>query len=173
MKKLFISIAVLGFSITATKAIAGVKGDKAKKSVVDTFKSSTDSIKNTCGKTFTVTYDWKAYEAINWKKRAAYQLSKKEAELTAKEIETIKEDTLSSEVNNITHFGAGISKACEDADYKTALQKASAITYKPSANDAITVEAKMAGSTLTVENYVFGSTRGADDYSGAIKKSLD
>ena len=108
-----------------------------------------------CGKKFKVTFDWKAFDGIDWKK-----------------IGREKNDFYDSESNNLAHLGEGLNRLCADKDYKAALAKISTIVYRSTNDESIRVKAVIAGATLTLDNYSFGSTRDARDYEGAAKAAL-
>jgi hypothetical protein len=158
-------------SLTAT-AVAGPTADKKLHEQIDTAIAQTTANVKDCGKHFTITFDWTAYDAIDWKKA-----------------DTRREDHIGNELTNIRGdgnskgegetglwgkggIGGGINKLCADKDYKAALSKIDAIVYKPTDNDNLTVKATIAGKTLTLENYTLGSTRWADDYMNAAKAAL-
>ena len=50
--------------------------------------------------------------------------------------------------------------------------KVNTIVYKPTNDESIRVKAVIAGGTMTLANYSFGSTRHADDYEAAAKAAL-
>ena len=52
------------------------------------------------------------------------------------------------------------------------MAKIDTIIYKPVADDKIKVKATVTGTTLTFENYTFGSTRDPDEYMKAAKATL-
>lgn len=108
-----------------------------------------------CGKKFKVAFDWKAFDGIDWKK-----------------IGREKNDYYDSERNNLAHLGEGLNRLCADKDYKAALAKISTIVYRTTNDESIRVKAVIAGTTLTLDNYSFGSTRDARDYEGAAKAAL-
>jgi hypothetical protein len=108
-----------------------------------------------CGKKFKVSFDWKAFDSIDWKK-----------------IGREKNDFYDSERNNLAHLGEGLNQLCADKDYKAALAKISTIVYRSTNDESIRVKAVIAGATLTLDNYSFGSTRDARDYEAAAKAAL-
>ena len=127
---------------------------KLRASVDDTAAKAADDIKD-CGKKFKVSFDWKAFDAIDWKK-----------------IGRDKNEYYSSERNNLNGLGDGVNRLCGDKDYKAALGKISTIVYRSTNDDSIRVKAEISGSTLTFSNYSFGSTRDAGDYDAAAKAAL-
>jgi hypothetical protein len=152
MKKLFVFAAASLFALTANAQ--SVKEKKARAAVDDAFAESTKKV-TACGKTFKFVYDWKSFDAIDWVK-----------------VGREKMDQYGSEVNNIAGFGEAINSLCADKDYKEALGKISTIVYKPTNNTDITVKGAVAGGTLTLENYCFGSTRVASDFKTAAENAL-
>ena len=127
---------------------------KLRASVDDTAAKAADDIKD-CGKKFKVSFDWKAFDSIDWKK-----------------IGRQKNDYYDSEANNVSHLGEGLNKLCGDKDYKAALNKISTIVYRSTNDESIRVKATISGGTLTLDNYSFGSTRAAYDYETAVKGAL-
>jgi hypothetical protein len=151
MKNLLLLVIVLaGVSAQAQS----VKEKKARQAVDDAFAASVAKVTD-CGKKFKFVYDWKSFDAIDFKKAGRE-----------------KQDQLGSEENNVGGFGEGINKLCADKDYKEALGKVTTIVYKPTNNTDITVKGSVAGGSLTLENYAFGSTRDASDFETAAKDAL-
>lgn len=136
-------------------AHAETVAEKKERATVDeaTAKAAGD-IKD-CGKKFKVSFDWKAFDAIDWKK-----------------IGRDKNEYYSSERNNLNGLGDGVNRLCGDKDYKAALGKISTIVYRSTNDDSIRVKAEISGATLTFHNYSFGSTRDAGDYVAAAKAAL-
>ena len=152
MKNLFVVGAVVFFSFGAQAQ--SVKEKKVRASVEAAFTESTAKVTD-CGKKFKFVYDFKSFDSIDFKKLGREKV-----------------DQLGSEVPNLAEFGEGVNALCADKDYKDALQKVTTIVYKPTNNDQIAVKASLAGGTLTIENYVMGSTRGKSDYESAVKEAL-
>ena len=151
MKQATLVIAML---VSVTASATPVAEQKKRTAVDDTLAKSAEDIKD-CGKKFTVAFDWKAYDALDWKA-----------------IGREKADTYSTEESNLRHVGEGVNKVCADKDYKVALGKISTIVYRSTNDTTIRVKAVVSGSTLVLENYTFGSTRGASDYETAIKAGM-
>ena len=145
---------VLVFLGTALVARAGVEEKKQRDAVDEAARKAASDIKD-CGKPFKVTFDWKSYDTIDW---VGIQREKKEY--------------YASEKNNLTELGNGLNRLCADKDYKAALVKINTIVYRSTNNDKIRVKATVAGGTLMIDNYSFGSTRGAADYEEAAKAAL-
>jgi hypothetical protein len=148
-----------GLAITLVAAMSSahaqtVAEKKQRAAVDETAAKAADDIKD-CGKKFKVTFDWKAFDGLDWKK-----------------IGREKNDHYDSERNNISHLGEGLNRLCADKDYKAALAKISTIVYRSTNDDSIRVKAVISGATLTLDNYSFGSTRDAGDYAGAAKAAL-
>jgi hypothetical protein len=141
--------------LASTSAHAGGVADAKKRAVIDkaAVKAAAD-IKD-CGVKFTVQFDWKAYDAINWKA-----------------VNRDKYEFLPSEGANLEELGIGVNKLCADPEYKAELAKTRTIIYKPTNDDTITLKASVAGGKLILSNYSFGSTRRQDDYETAVKAAL-
>lgn len=152
MKQLCFALALLGFT---SGAHAQSVAEKKERASVDAAADTTAADIKDCGKKFKVVFDWKAYDAIDWKK-----------------IERNKQEYYSSERNNLVHLGEGLNRLCADKDYKAALTKISTIVYKSTNDESIRVKAVVSGSTMTLSNYSFGSTRAAGDYETAAKAGL-
>jgi hypothetical protein len=152
VKNVLVLAAVSLFALTANAQ--SVKEKKARAAVDDAFAESTKKV-NACGKTFKFVYDWKTFDAIDFVKAGREKM-----------------DQYGSETNNVAGIGEAINKLCADKDYKEALGKISTIVYKPTNNTDITVKGSVAGATLTLENYCFGSTRDASDFQKAAEGAL-
>jgi hypothetical protein len=146
---------VLAMLVGSTVAVAGGVQEKKARDAVDAAAAKAASDIKSCGKKFTVTFDWKAYDAIDWKGIGRDKL-----------------EYMENERMSLADLGLGLDKLCADKDYKAAFVKVSTIVYKSTNDDKITVKATIAGSTLTISNYSFGSTRHADDYETAAKAAL-
>src|SRR5262245_55420718 len=142
------------FASTLVAHAETVAEKKERAAVDETAAKAATDIKD-CGKKFKVTFDWKAYDSLDWKK-----------------IGREKMDHYGSERNSLSHLGEGVNKLCADKDYKAALGKISTIVFRSTNDDSIRVKAVISGSTLTFENYSFGSTRDPGDYESAAKASL-
>lgn len=153
MKKLVLVTVLTAF---AGSALAGGVAEKKKHDAVEASLAKSATQVKDCGKSFKFVYDWKAFDALPFKEP-------KEKE---------RDNKFGGEISNVEHVGDGVNKLCADADYKKALSKIETIVYKPVGDDKIRVKATISGSTLTFENYAFGSTRGRDDYEKAAKASL-
>ena len=127
---------------------------KERTSVDETAAKQAEEIKD-CGKKFKVSFDWKAFDSLDWKK-----------------IGREKNDYYSSERNSLSRLGAGVNKLCADKDYKAALSKISTIVFRSTNDESIRVKATVSGATLTFDNYSFGSTRDPGDYESAAKAAL-
>jgi hypothetical protein len=151
MRTATLLIVILGSTLVAE---AGVEEKKQRDAVDEAATKAADDIKD-CGKKFKIAFDWKAYDALDW------AAMKRE-----------KHQYYSSEVNNVKHIGEGLNKLCADKDYKAALVKINTIVYRSTNNDQIRVKAAISGSTMTLDNYSFGSTRDGRDYESAAKAAL-
>ena len=151
MRTATIMLVLLGSALAAE---AGVAEKKERDAVDEKAQKASDDIKD-CGKKLKVTFDWKAFDGLDWKG-----------------IKREKQEYYGTERSNLEHLGEGINKLCGDKDYKAALGKISTIVYHSTNNEKIRVKATVSGSTLSFDNYSFGSTRGADDYQEAAKAAL-
>lgn len=144
-------------AVLASTMVAGAQtvAEKKERAAVDEAVAKAAADIKDCGKKFKLTFDWKAYDAIDWKK-----------------IGREKKDHYGSERSSLAGLGEGVNKLCADKDYKEALGKISNIVYRSTNDDSITMKAVVSGATLTFENYSFGSTRGASDYETAAKAVL-
>jgi hypothetical protein len=136
-------------------ARAETVAQRKQRAAIDAAAAKAGSDIKACNKKFAVTFDWKAYDALDWQK-----LGKD------------KYDFLQMEHSNLAELGVGFDKLCGDADYRAALAKIDSIVYVPTNNDKIRLKATVKGTSLLLENYSFGSTRRASDYEGAVKASL-
>jgi hypothetical protein len=152
MTKAVVIATILASALVAHAETVAEK--KARAEIDDAMTQDAADITD-CSKKITVKFDWKAYDAIDWKK-----------------VGKDKVDFLGFELNSVKHIGAGINKLCADKDYKEALAKISTIIYRSTNDDKIRVKATVSGGTMTLENYSFGSTRDASDYVSAGKAAL-
>ncbi len=104
-----------------------------------------------CGKQFAASYDWPAFDAID------YAAAGKD-----------KVEGYDYEASNMEYLGIGINNKCKDPDYKDMFAKIDQIIYRPTGDKAIGLEARLDGATLIFINNVFGSTRDYNDYENAI-----
>ena len=152
MKYIAMYLATLMFAFGAQAQ--SVKNQKARADVDTAATQAADEIKD-CGKKIAVTFDWSAYDSLDWAK-----LNKK------------KEEHYGAERSNLAALGKSVNAVCADKMYKTAFGKISAITYRATNNDKTHVVAKIDGGNLILENYTFGSTRRMADYKKAIESAL-
>jgi hypothetical protein len=157
MTKAALTMAGLGMAILASTMVARAEtvAEKKQRAAVDEAAEKAASDIKDCGKTFKVVFDWKAFDGLDWKKMGRE-----------------KHDFYDSEANNLAHLGQGLNQLCGDKDYKAALAKISTIVYRSTNNDKIWVKAAVSGSTMTLDNFSFGSTRDARDYVSAAKAAL-
>jgi len=157
MTKAALTMAGLAMAILASTMVARAEtvAEKKQRAAIDEAAAKAAGDIKDCGKTFKVTFDWKAFDGLDWKKLGHE-----------------KTDYYDSERNNLVHLGEGLNTLCGDKDYKAALAKISTIVYRSTNNDQIWVKAAISGATMTLDNYSFGSTRGASDYSSAAKAAL-
>jgi hypothetical protein len=151
MKIATMMFVLLGSTLVAH---AGVEEKKQRDAVDEAATKTAADIKD-CGKAFKVTFDWKAFDGLDW---AALKREKNQY--------------YGLERSNLAHLGEGLNKLCADKDYKAALVKIDTIIYRSTNDDKIRVKAVINGSTMILDNYSFGSTRDASDYQAAAKATL-
>lgn len=155
MTKAALTAALMTFLAPMVAVRAETVAEKKLRASVDEVAEKQAEEITDCGKKFKVSFDWKAFDSLDWKK-----------------IGREKNDYYDSERNSLSRLGAGVNKLCGDKDYKAALSKISTIVFRSTNNDQIRVKAVVAGSTLTFDNYSFGSTRDPGDYVTAAKAAL-
>ena len=155
MTKAALTMAALTILASTMVAHGETVAEKKQRAAVEEAVAKQAADIKDCGKKFKVTFDWKAFDSIDWKK-----------------IGREKNDYYDSERNNLSRLGEGVNKLCADKDYKAALQKISNIIYRTTNDESIRVKATVSGATLTFDNYSFGSTRDARDYEDAAKAAL-
>jgi len=107
-----------------------------------------------CGGRYRAVYDWKSYDALAWAQH-----------------DKTKEEQLGYELSNVEIIGAGLDDACDDRDCKAVLANVDTIVYRPAGRETEHgLEAQFSGHTVTLVNYVFGSTRDGTDYYHALKR---
>jgi hypothetical protein len=151
MRTTTLMLVLLGTTLVAE---AGVEEKKQRDAIDAAAAKAAADIKD-CGKSFKVVFDWKAFDGLDWKG-----------------IKREKREYYGLEHSNLADLGNGLNKLCADKDYKAALVKIDTIVYRSTNNESIRVKAAISGSTMTLDNYSFGSTRSADDYEGAAKAAL-
>jgi len=151
VKQATLMIAML-VSITAN---ATPVAEMKKRTAIDEAVAKAAENTKDCGKKFTIAFDWKAFDSIDWDG-----------------IKRKKDDYYGTEHSNVVDIGAGLNQVCADKDYKAALAKINKVTYRTTNDDKIRVKAVINGDTMILDNYSFGSTRGADDYATAVKAAL-
>lgn len=104
-----------------------------------------------CGGHYHTVYDWKAFDALDWKHH-----------------DKSKEDQLGYELSNVEIIGSGLDDACDDRDCKAVLAKVDTIIYRAAPEHSL--EAQISGHTLTFVNNVFGSSHDGTDYYQALKR---
>jgi hypothetical protein len=145
---------IIAMLVSVTAGATPVAEQKKRNAIDDATAKAASDIKD-CGKKFSVVYDWAAYDAIDWAG-----------------IKQDKQEHYGLELSNLSALGEGLNKLCADKDYKAALVKITTITYRPTNNSKFRVKATVTGSSMLIENYSFGSTRGRDDYESAAKAAL-
>ena len=93
MRTATIMLVLLGSALAAE---AGVAEKKERDAVDEKAAKAAGDIKD-CGKKFKVTFDWKAFDGIDWKG-----------------IQRDKQEYYGTERSNLEHLGEGINKLCAD-----------------------------------------------------------
>jgi hypothetical protein len=141
--------------VGSTYAFAGGVADKKERDAIDAQAAKAAADIKDCGTKFTVTFDWKAFDGLEWDK-----------------MHRKRKDYIGTEKSNLVELGHGLNRLCADNDYKAALVKVTNIVYRSTNDDKIKLKATVSGGTLTISNYSFGSTRSANDYETAVKATL-
>ena len=153
------ALVLMVLSAFASAASAGPTADRKKREAVDKSLAQGASEVKDCGKTYKISFDWEAFDKIDWSKA-----------------ENTKEHQIGSETTNVRWVGHDINKLCLDKDYKGPLQKIDNVIYRTTIEMGEKGEgrlrAKVEGKTLTFENRVGGSTRDGGDFATAAKKVL-
>jgi hypothetical protein len=153
------ALVLIVLSAFVTAASAGPTADKKKREAVEKSLAEGASEVKDCGKTYKISFDWAAFDKIDWSKA-----------------ERLKDDQLGSEITNVRWVGHDINKLCKDKDYKEPLQKIDNVVYRTTVDKGEKGEsrlrAKIEGKTLTFENRMGGSTRDGGDFASAAKKVL-
>jgi hypothetical protein len=152
-------LVLMVLSAYVTAASAGPTADKKKREAVDISLAKGASEIKDCGKTFKLSFDWAAFDKIDWSKA-----------------ENPKDHQIGSEITNVRYVGSDINKLCQDKDYKEPVLKFDNIVYrstieKDDKNDG-RLRVKIEGKTLVFENRIGGSTRSGGDFASAAKKVL-
>ncbi len=157
MKNTALVLMVLSAFVTA--ASAGPTADKKKREAVDKSLADGAAEVKDCGKTFKISFDWDAFDKIDWSKA-----------------ERKKDDQIGSEITNVRGVGHGINKLCQDKDYKEPLLKIDNVVYRATIEKedkgGSRLRAKVEGKTLVFESRIGGSTRDGGDFAAAAKKVL-
>jgi hypothetical protein len=154
------ALVLMLLSAFATAASAGPTADKKKREAVDKSLAVGIAEIKDCGKTFKITFDWNAFDKIDWSKA-----------------ERTKDDQTGSEITNVRWVGHDINKLCQDKDYKEPLLKIDNVVYRTTVDKGeksgeSRLKAKIEGKTLTFENRMGGSSRDGGDFAAAAKKVL-
>lgn len=152
------ALVLMFLSAFATVASAGPTADKKKREAVEqSLARGAQDVKD-CGKTYKITFDWAAFDAIDWAK-----------------LKRSKDDDIGYEITNVRWVGFDVNKLCQDKDYKEAMQKFDSVVYRVTTEEAagnrkpaVTVN----GKTLTFLNVIGSSTRSGGDFVGPAKKVL-
>ncbi len=155
MQRAAVVVTVLAILTPTLGARAESVAEKKQRATIDDAVTGAAADIKDCGKKFTVVFDWKSYDGLDWQKLGRDKM-----------------EFYSSEHNSVVEIGKGINRLCADKDYKAALAKISTIVYRSTNDESIRVKATVAGNTMTLANYSFGSTRHADDYEAAAKAAL-
>jgi hypothetical protein len=153
------ALVLMILSAFVTAASAGPTADKKKREAVDKSLAVGASEVKDCDKTYKISFDWEAFDKIDWAKA-----------------ERTKDDQLGSEITNVRWVGHDINKLCKDKDYKEPLQKINNVVYRTTVDKGEKGEGRLRatieGTTLTFENRMGGSSRSGGDFATAAKKVL-
>ena len=134
---------------TSTLAHAQVSRDEVEAAFAKSIEAS-----HACGGRYRTVYDWKSYDALDWRHH-----------------DRSKDEQLGYELSNVEVIGSGLDDACADRDCKAVLGKVDTIVYRATADEtAYSLDAKISGHTVTFVNHVFGSTHDGTDYYQALKR---
>jgi hypothetical protein len=144
-------------SAFATAASAGPTAEKKKREAVEESLARGAKDVKDCGKTYKISFDWSAYDKIDWAKE-----------------KRSKDDQLGYEITNVRWVGFDVNKLCQDKDYKEAMQKFDNVVYRviERTSDSIKPTVTVDGKTLTFLNVLGSSTRSGGDFVGPAKKVL-
>jgi hypothetical protein len=150
------ALVMMFLSAFATAASAGPTADKKKREALEHSLARGASDIKDCGKSFKLTFDWAAFDKIDWSKA-----------------KRSKDDQLGNELENVRWVGFDVNKLCQDKDYKEPILKFDSVVYRVTTdaeggNLRVTVD----GKTLTILNVVGANSRGGGDYARAAKKVL-
>ena len=109
-----------------------------------------------CGARYTATFDWTAYDAVDWSK-------------TGKS----KQEWLGYEKGTLESLGDGVDLVCADRDCKAVLGGVDTIVYRITDDNRQRLSAKIDGKTLVFTNYTFGSTRFVSDFENATRSACE
>jgi hypothetical protein len=150
------ALVLMILSAFVTAASAGPTADKKRREAVDKSLADGASEVKDCGKTYKISFDWAAFDKIDWSK-----------------LDRTKDHQIGSEITNVRWVGHDINKLCQDKDYKEPLQKIDNIVYRTTIEKGETrPRAKIEGKTLTFEDPISGTTRSGGDFVSAAKKVL-
>lgn len=156
MKKIAFVLMMLSMFVTA--ASAGPTAEKKKREAVEESLARGAKDVKDCGKTYKISFDWAAYDGLDWSKQ-----------------KRSKDDELGFEITNVRWVGYDVNKLCQDKDYKEAMQKFDNVVYRVTTEQAagnlrpaVTVD----GKTLVFLNVLGSSTRSGGDFASAAKKVL-
>jgi hypothetical protein len=151
------ALVLMFLSAFATAASAGPTADKKKREAVEESLARGAKDVKDCGKTYKISFDWAAYDKIDWSKE-----------------KRSKDDQLGFEITNVRWVGFDVNKLCQDKDYKEAMQKFDNVVYRVIARtgDNLKPTVTVDGKTLTFLNVLGSSTRSGGDFVGPAKKVL-
>jgi hypothetical protein len=155
VKKIALVLMVLSGFVAA--ASAGPTAEKKKREALEQELARGAKDVKDCGKTYKISFDWAAYDKINWSKA-----------------KRSKDDQLGYEITNVRWVGFDVNKLCQDKDYKEAMQKFDSVVYRPieQTGDSLRPTVAVDGKTLVFLNVVGSSSRSGGDFVSAAKKVL-
>jgi len=151
------ALVLMFLSAFATAASAGPTADKKKREAVEESLARGAKDVKDCGKTYKISFDWAAYDQIDWSK-----------------VKRSKDDQLGFEITNVRWVGFDVNKLCQDKDYKEAMQKFDNVVYRVTIDqaDGLRPTVTVSGKTLTFVNVLGSNSRSGGDFVGPAKKVL-
>ena len=139
---------ILVIAATSTVAHAQVSRQDVEAALAKSIAKS-----HACGGHYRTVYDWKSYDALDWRHH-----------------DKTKDEQLGYELSNVEIIGDGLDDACDDRDCKAVLGQVDTIVYRATGNADHSLEAQISGHTVTLVNHVFGGTHDGTDYYQALKR---
>lgn len=107
-----------------------------------------------CGRRVAARIEWAAFDRLDFKKAGED-----------------KNDAVGLLSSSLESLHDGLANACRDATTKTMMAAIDTIVYVPTDDKSYRLDASVVGTTLTLTDNIFGSTRLVDDFERAIRKA--